>query len=85
MKSTKNIILMNYKFFFFLKEQSHILNKNHHITKITTCFIFLKIRKKKWSLVVLNLGKNFNMWLITFMFKKNNLTNYLYFYDKNYV
>ena len=25
------------------------------------------------------------MWLITFTFLKNNLTNYLYFYDKNCV
>ena len=29
------------------KKQSNILNKNHHITKITTHSILLKIRKKK--------------------------------------
>ena len=28
------------------KKQSHILNKNHQATKITTCFILLKIGKK---------------------------------------
>ena len=58
MQNTKNLILMNYKF--FLKNQSHILNKNHHITKIITRFILLNIRKKN-DHNVLNLGKNFNM------------------------
>ena len=29
MQNTKNLILMNYKI--FLKKQSHILNKSHHI------------------------------------------------------
>ena len=52
------------------KKQLHILNKNHHTTKIITHSIWLKIRKKKWSYVVLNLGKNFNMWSITFTLKK---------------
>ena len=54
---------MNY----FNKKKSHILNKYDHTTKITTRFILLKIRKKL-SWVVLNLGKNFNMWLIMFTF-----------------
>ena len=58
-----NIILMNYKIN-KRKNQSHILNINHHTT---------------------NLGKTFNMWLITSTLKNNNLTNYLYFYDKNCV
>ena len=46
-----------------------MLNKNQYTTKITTCSILLKIRKKKWSHVVLNLRKNFNMWL-RLLFKK---------------
>ena len=60
---------MNYNFFFNNKK-SHILNKNHHKTKITTRFILIKIRIKKWSQALLNLSKNFNMWLITFTLKK---------------
>ena len=40
-------ILMNYKIFF--KNQSHILNKNNHRTKITTPSILFKIIIKKLS------------------------------------
>ena len=41
MQNTKNIILMNYIIkFFLLKNQSHILNKNHHT-------LFTKKKKKK--------------------------------------
>ena len=54
MQNTKNLILMNYKLKKKKKNiqtnknknQSHILNKNHHTTKITTRSILLKIRKK---------------------------------------
>ena len=58
MQNTKNLILMNYKFK-KKKNQSHIFNKKHHTIKIITHSILLKIREKKWSKVVLNLGKNF--------------------------
>jgi len=46
-QNTKNLILMNYKIIKKKKNQSHILNKNHHTIKITTCSILLKIRRKK--------------------------------------
>ena len=41
------IVIMNYKIE-IKKIQSHILNKNPHITKITTRSILLKIRKKNY-------------------------------------
>ena len=43
MQNTNNLILINYK---NLKKKSHILNKNHYTTKITTHSTLLKIRKK---------------------------------------
>ena len=46
MQNTKNLTLINYKLKKKKKNQSHILNKNHHITKITIRFILLKIREK---------------------------------------
>ena len=46
MQNTKNLILMNYVIKKKLKNQSHILNENHHITKIIIRSILLKIRKK---------------------------------------
>ena len=46
----------------------HILNKKHHTTKITTLSILLKLEEKKRSYVLLNFGKNFNMWLTMFNF-----------------
>ena len=60
MQNTKNLTLMNYKLKKKKKKnQSHILNKNHHITKITIRFILLKIREKndhkKYYIYVRNL------------------------------
>ena len=46
----------------------HILNKKHQTTKITTLSILLKLEEKKRSYVLLNFGKNFNMWLTMFNF-----------------
>ena len=86
MQSTKSLILMNYKI--RKKKKTNHIYSIKIITQqrlpVTTCSILLKIRKKKWSWIALNLGKNFNMWLIIFILK-NNLNSYLYFYDKNCV
>ena len=57
MQNIKNLILMSYEIKFKNKKQSHTLNKIHHTTfskkkkknhttKINTCSILLKIKKK---------------------------------------
>ena len=86
MQNNNNLILLN-KFKKKKKKTNHIYSIKiitQQRLPVTTCSILLKIRKKKWSWIALNLGKNFNMWLIIFILK-NNLNSYLYFYDKNCV
>ena len=49
-----NLTLINYKIYNnnkIRKNQSHILNKKHHTTKITTHSILLKIRRKKMIII----------------------------------
>ena len=46
-----NLILINYKIKKKKKNQSHILNKNHHTIKITTHFTLIKITKKKKKII----------------------------------
>ena len=47
--NTENLILITYQIKKKKKNQSLILNKNHHTTKITAYSILLKIRKQKLS------------------------------------